>query len=70
MVIDIVDNVDNFVDNLWISFENSNDYYYLYVFTTLGMFLGVILGWVTTLWVKMGWFLGFGDTFETFECIR
>ena len=41
MVIKIVYNVDNFVDNLWIIFQNSNDYYYLYVFTTLGMFWGV-----------------------------
>ena len=30
MVIKIVDNVDNFVDNLWIGFENSNDYYYYF----------------------------------------
>ena len=44
MVIYIVDNVDKFVDKLWISLENSNGYYYLYVFTTLGMFLGVNMG--------------------------
>ena len=42
----------------------------LHVVTTLSMFLGVNLGWVTTLWVKMGLFLGFGDTFDFFECIR
>ena len=41
-----------------------------YVVTTLSMFLCVFLGWVTTLWVKMGCFLGFGDTFEILECIR
>ena len=41
-----------------------------YVVTTLSMFLCVFLGWVTTLWVKMGCFLGFGDTFDFFECIR
>ena len=42
----------------------------LHVVTTLGMFFGVNLGWATTLWVKMWCFLGFGDTFDFFECIR
>ena len=35
-------NYDGIVFDIW------------YVFTTLGMFLGVILGYATTLWVKMG----------------
>ena len=34
------------------------------------MFLCVNLGWVTTFRVKIGWFLGLGDTFDFFECIR
>ena len=41
-----------------------------YVFTTLCMFLGVNLGWVPTLVVKIGWFLGWFTTFEILECIR
>ena len=41
-----------------------------YVAPTLGMFFGVFLGWVTTLWVKMGLFLGLFTTFEILECIR
>ena len=70
MVINIVDNVDNFVDKLWISLENSNGYYYLYVIPTFGVFLGVFLGYATTLWVKMGLKMGWCTTFETFEFIR
>ena len=50
--------------------QNSNDYYYLYVFTTLGMFWGVFLGCVTTLVVKMGLKMGWCTTFEIFEFIR
>ena len=42
----------------------------LHVVPTLGMFLGVNLGLVTTLWVKIGLFLGLSDTFEILECIR
>ena len=42
----------------------------LHVAPTLSMFLCVFLGLVTTLWVKMWLFLGFGDTFEFFKCIR
>ena len=34
------------------------------------MFLGVILGWVTTLGVKIGLFLGLSDTLEFLECFR
>ena len=70
MVIYIARIVDNFVNKLWISLENSNGYYYLYVFTTLGMFFGIFLGCVTTLEVKIGLKMGWCTTFETFEFIR
>ena len=40
------------------------------VVTTLYMFLCVYLGLVTTLWVEIGLFLGWNDTFEILECIR
>ena len=51
-------NYDGIVFDIW------------YVFTTLYMFFGVNLGWATTLCVKIGLFLGLGDTFEILECIR
>ena len=98
MVIEIVDNVDNFVDKMWITLlcvrvvrtvllfclrvaDSKVSLWYghicdcivfgiWYVVTTLSMFLDIILGWVTTLWVKMGLFLGLFTTFEIFECIR
>ena len=51
-------NYDGIVFDIW------------YVFTTLGMFWGVFLGCVTTLWVKMGLKMGWCTTFEIFEFIR
>ena len=42
----------------------------LHVVPTFSMFLCVILGYATTLEVKIGLFLGWCTTFEIFECIR
>ena len=51
-------NYDGIVFDIW------------YVFTTLYMFLGVNLGCVTTLGVKMGLKMGWCDTFDILGCIR
>ena len=42
----------------------------LHVVPTFSMFLCVILGYATTLEVKIGLFLGWCTTFDFFECIR